>query len=65
MAEGHAAAPHYPLGRLWNEVETARRRVNMRIADEALIMRDNILSILGGKKNQAAFQKTIKRLTDG
>lgn len=55
----------YTLGYLFSEVEIARKRVNRRIADEAHIMHDGILAILGGKKAHDGFNKTLKEMRDG
>ena len=63
VAQGHAHAARYPLGRMWAEMDITRRRVNHEIANVASVDKAAQAAIHGGKKGHSLFQSVIKKLT--
>lgn len=63
MAEGHSNARHYVLAELWSEAARARKRVNRRIATEAVAMQAVVVSVLSGDVNH--LKKIIEDLNHG
>lgn len=53
---------HYPLCHVWSEVELVRQRVHQRMATEAVLIQQAIVSVLAGGKE---FSNLLKDLTDG
>lgn len=48
LAEGHLAARRYPLGFMWSEARLVRRRLNARMATEAVLMQSVVASVIAG-----------------
>lgn len=64
MANGHPEARLYPVPRVWTEVRIVRQRLNMELANNAVLTRMAIVSVLD-KKAAGQFKKRIKDLTGG
>lgn len=63
-ASGHTDARWYTVGTIWREIEYVRRRENMALANQALMMQMVVNSAMGGKESAQELQNYIKRLTD-
>ena len=62
IANGHFAAEHYPLGRVWIEAEIVRARIREAVSTEAILLHAAIVQVISGKK---VFEKALKELHDG
>jgi hypothetical protein len=65
LSQGHPSAAQYPLCTLFAEARIAKHRLNMELITQAILVRDAINSVIGGKDGQKAFNKLIKGLADG
>lgn len=63
QAHGHIEARLYPLPRLWWETKLVRDRVNLDLANSAILTQMAIASVLS-KEGGKAFQKHIRHLTE-
>ncbi len=63
MSQGHQEARHYPVPMLWTETRLARERVNRDQANEAMLTRLAVHSLLSKNAGQE-FNKRIKKLTE-
>jgi hypothetical protein len=63
LSEGHADAPFYPIGMLWDESSLAVDRINGFHATQAVLTRMAVQAVLS-KDGSKEFNKTVKRLSD-
>lgn len=61
MAEGHADAIHYSLGRLYDEANLVTERVNSLVITEAQLAQHGVSAILSAKARKA-FTEMVKKL---
>ncbi|QGF20934.1 tail length tape measure protein [Serratia phage JS26] len=62
LEHGHYCCRRYPFGYAWSEYERVRRRRNLALATEGVIIQAAAGSIMAGPEH---FNKLIKELTDG
>ena len=63
-ASGHPDARTYTVGTVWREIEYVRRRENMALANQAVMMQMVVNTAMGGKESAQELQNYIKRLTN-
>jgi hypothetical protein len=63
LSEGHADAPHYPIGMVWDESRLAVERINRFHATQAVLTQQAVASILS-RDGQKEFKKTITGLNE-
>lgn len=63
-SSGHADARTYTVGTVWREIEYVRRRENMALANQAVMMQMVVNTAMGGKESAQELQNYIKRLTN-
>ena len=63
LSEGHAQAPRYPIGMVWDECQLVVERQNRAHATEATLVQLAVSSILS-KDGAKEFRKTLKRLNE-
>lgn len=63
-SHGHHNASRYPIGTLLIETRLVEDQINQHMVTEALLTQAAIASVVS-KEGGKAFQKLIKRLTDG
>lgn len=52
------------MGTVWREIEYVRRRENMALANQAVMMQMVVNTAMGGKESAQELQNYIKRLTN-
>lgn len=52
------------MGTVWREIEYVRRRENMALANQAVMMQLVVNAAMGGKESGQELQNYIKRLTN-
>mgnify|MGYP000846781974 FL=1 len=52
------------MGTVWREIEYVRRRENMALANQAVMMQLVVNTAMGGKESGQELQNYIKRLTN-
>lgn len=68
LANGHANANFYPIGRVWYECQIIRERVNGMLATEATLMHSVISAVISPKKDSGArtfLRRLLMRLRNG
>lgn len=63
LSEGHADAPYYPIGKVWDECRLVVERHNGAHATQAVLVQLAVASILS-KDGAKEFKKTINRLNE-
>jgi hypothetical protein len=61
LDHGHADAAHYALGRLYDEANLVRERVNSLIITEGQLAQHGVAAILSAKARKA-FSEMVKKL---
>jgi len=61
MAEGHAHAARYPIGKLWTETAIVAERINQKIVTEAIVWQSAYVGAKS-KKGGKAFQELVEKL---
>lgn len=61
LAHGHVDAVHYPLGRLFDEANLVRERVNTLMITEAQLAQHGVAGILSAKARKS-FSEMVKSL---
>ena len=61
-SEGHASASRYTLAFMWNEVRFVRKRINGRIATDAVMMNAVIAQAFAGGEH---LKNLLEKLQDG
>lgn len=63
LAEGHAAAQHYPLAVVWSEARLVRQRLAFRRRQETALMQLCIASVFDQKASKQ-LAKLLRRLDE-